>query len=344
MAEAGRKILRFHSAHMLSHEKGTLLGEDIEELHDMRVATRRMRAAFDVFGQYLKPKAVKKHLKRLRTAGRMLGRVRDLDVFMEKTRHYLKTLPDSERTGLAPLLNAWERKRAEEREKLVSYLQSEEYQEFKQDFNKFTATPDESAIPISETNPNPNRVRHVLPVLIYTRLASVQAYETLIANAAVEQLHALRIEFKKLRYALEFFHEVLGIEAKYVINELKSLQDHLGDLNDANVACQTLSEFIEEEEALQNALPLHERQSLEPVVDYLADKHAERHKLMVAFPELWEHFNRRDSLKNIALSISGLQKTKRSVSYLARQRYTPTGLLNHRKLPENQIKTDQSEN
>jgi CHAD domain-containing protein len=172
----------------------------------------------------------------------------------------------------------------------------------------------------------------------------VQAYETLIANAAVEQLHALRIEFKKLRYALEFFHEVLGIEAKYVINELKSLQDHLGDLNDANVACQTLSEFIEEEEALQNALPLHERQSLEPVVDYLADKHAERHKLMVAFPELWEHFNRRDSLKNIALSISGLQKTKRSVSYLARQRYTPTGLLNHRKLPENQIKTDQSEN
>jgi hypothetical protein len=83
MAEAGRKILRFHFAHMLSHEKGTLLGEDIEELHDMRVATRRMRAAFDVFGQYLKPKAVKKHLKRLRTAGRMLGRVRDLDVFME---------------------------------------------------------------------------------------------------------------------------------------------------------------------------------------------------------------------------------------------------------------------
>src|SRR5512145_3462752 len=127
MAEAGRKILRFHFAHMLSHAKGTLLGEDIEELHDMRVATRRMRAAFDVFGQYLKRKAVKKHLKRLRIAGRMLGRVRDLDVFMEKTRHYLKTLRDRERTGLAPLLNAWERKRAEEREKLVSYLHSEQY-------------------------------------------------------------------------------------------------------------------------------------------------------------------------------------------------------------------------
>ena len=345
MAEAGRKILRFHFAHMLNHEKGTLLGEDIEELHDMRVATRRMRAAFDVFGQYFKPKAVKKHFKRLRITGRMLGRVRDLDVFMEKARQYLETLPDSEHRGLAPLFNAWGRKRAEEREKLVSYLQSEEYREFKQDFNQFTSTPDESAIPISETNPNPHLVRHVLPVLIYTRLASVQAYEMLIVNAAVEQLHALRIEFKKLRYALEFFHEVLGHEAKDVINELKSLQDHLGDLNDANVACQTLSEFIEAEQALQNNLPLYERQSLEPVVEYLAAKHAERHNLMVTFPELWEHFNRRESLKNIALSISGLQKTKGFLSYLnTRQRSAQAGLLDHRKLPENQIKTDQSAN
>jgi CHAD domain-containing protein len=149
-------------------------------------------------------------------------------------------------------------------------------------------------------------VNHVVPVLIYTRLNAVRAHETLIPNAAVEQLHALRIEFKKLRYALEFFREVLGKETKDVINELKTLQDHLGDLNDANVACQILSEFIENAEAYQNKLPLSERQSLEPVVAYLAAKHAERHHLMITFPELWEHFNRRETLKNIALSISGL--------------------------------------
>ncbi len=306
MAEAGRKILRFHFAHMLSHEEGTRKGEDIEELHDMRVATRRMRAAFDVFGQYFKPKAVKKHLKRLRTTGRALGSVRDLDVFMEKAQHYLETLPENERAGLTPLLNAWKQKQTEEREKLVAYLESEKYQQFKQDFNEFTSTPEESAIPISETNPNPNLVNHVVPVLIYTRLNAVRAHETLIPNAAVEQLHALRIEFKKLRYALEYFREVLGKETRDVINELKTLQDHLGDLNDSNVACQILSEFIEEAEGLQNSLPLNERQSLEPVVAYLAAKHAERHQLMISFPELWEHFNRRETLKNIALSISGL--------------------------------------
>jgi CHAD domain-containing protein len=306
MAEAGRKILRFHFAHMLSHETGTRLGEDIEELHDMRVATRRMRAAFDIFGQYFKPKAVKKHLKRLRTAGRTLGGVRDLDVFMEKAQHYLETLPENERTGLAPLLNAWEQKRIAEREKLVVYLNDEEYQQFKQDFNEFTSTPDEYAIPVSKTNPNPDLVNRVVPILIYTRLNAIRAQETLIDSAAIEQLHALRIEFKKLRYTMEFFREVLGKEAKDVIDELKSLQDHLGDLNDANVACQILSEFIETTEKLQNDLPLNERQSLESVVAYLAAKHAERYNLMVTFPELWEHFNRRETLKNIALSISVL--------------------------------------
>jgi CHAD domain-containing protein len=134
-----------------------------------------MRAAFDVFGQYFEPKSVKKHLKRLRRAGRTLGRVRDLDVFMEKAQHYLETLPEGAPTGMAPLLNAWGQKRAEERQKLVSYLESAEYQQFKQDFNRFTSAQHESAISMSETNPKPNLVRHVLPVLIYTRLASVWA-------------------------------------------------------------------------------------------------------------------------------------------------------------------------
>ncbi len=306
MAQAGRKILRFQFAHMLSHEKGTCLGEDNEELHDMRVATRRLRAAFDLFEQYFKPKAVKKHFKRLRAAGRLLGHVRDLDVFIEKVQQYLETLPENERMGLTLLLNMWGQKRAKEREKLVSYLESKEYQQFKQDFNEFTFTPDASAIPASTTNPNPDLVGYVLPVLIYTRLTAVRAYETLIPNLAVEQLHTLRTELKKLRYTMEFFHELLGKKADEIINGLKSLQDHLGALNDANVACQLLSEFIEEAEALQNNLPLHERQSLEPVVAYLVAKHAERHHLMIAFPELWEHFNCRETLKNIALSISRL--------------------------------------
>ena len=306
MAEAGRKILHFHFAHMLAHEEGTRNGQDIEELHDMRVATRRMRAAFEVFGPYFRRKVVKKHLKRLRTAGRALGRMRDLDVSVEKAQRYLETLPEEERRGLDPLLNAWEQERTTERDQLLAYLDSENYQQFKQEFNEFVSTPGNGVPHISETVPTPNLVHHVVPVLIQTRLAALRAHEQIVTNASVEQLHALRIEFKRLRYAMEFFREVLGGEARQVIDEIKTLQDHLGDLNDANVACQSLGELIETWEERQVDRPIQERQNPEPVVAYLAAKHAERHNLMITFPKAWSQFNRPETLKNIALSISGL--------------------------------------
>jgi len=306
MAEAGRKILRFHFAHMLSHENGTRLGEDIEELHDMRVATRRMRAAFEVFRPFLRRKAIKKHLKGLRATGRALGRVRDLDVFMEKAEHYLETLPEGKRAGLQPLLDVWQQERDSARDKMLVHLDSESYQQFKQDFNEFVSTPGAGARQLSGNNPEPDLVRYVAPILVYTNLAAVRAYDKIVPNAAIEQLHALRIAFKKLRYTVEFFREVLGPQSRQVIDDLKNLQDHLGDLNDANVACQILREFIESWEERQMDLPLQERQNPEPVVDYLAAKHAERYNLMITFPEAWAHFNRPEFLENVALAISVL--------------------------------------
>jgi CHAD domain-containing protein len=306
IAEAGRKILRFHFAHMLSHEAGTRLGEDIEELHDMRVATRRMRAAFDVLGGYFKPKVVRKCLKRLRAAGRNLGRVRDLDVFMEKTGEYLETLPDHERTGLDPLMKHWEQERRLEREKLIAYLDSKNYQLFKMEFNQYIASPEKDSSHLSETRTGRKLVKFSVPVIIYTHLSTLRAYDPLLQNATVNDLHALRIETKKLRYALEFFHEVLGKEAKQVIGELKIIQDHLGNLNDADVACQTLSAFIEMAEARPNERLLNERQTLAPAKAYLASKHAEQDHLVASFPKIWKHFNRRENLRNIALSVSGL--------------------------------------
>src|SRR5262249_34583357 len=49
MAEAGRKVLRFHYARMINQEEGVRQGADIEAVHDMRVATRRQRAALGLF-------------------------------------------------------------------------------------------------------------------------------------------------------------------------------------------------------------------------------------------------------------------------------------------------------
>jgi CHAD domain-containing protein len=304
LAEAGRKVWRYQLAHMLLHEPGTLLGEDIEALHDMRVATRRMRAAFEVFSPAFLPGALKKHRKGLRRTGRTLGKVRDLDVFIDKARHYQTTLPAVQHADLEPLLHAWVDAREAARKELVAYLQSSRYQAFKEKFYAFVSTPGAGTLPSPAEMPVPYLVRQAVPALIYTRLAGVRAFEAILHRATLEQFHALRIEFKKLRYTLEYFREVLGEDVKVVINEIKKLQDHLGDLNDAHVAAGILRDFLAQWDALQAQKPVAERHNPAPVLMYLSYQYAERQRLMVTFQEAWAHFNRPGLREKLAKAIS----------------------------------------
>lgn len=304
LSEAGRKVLSYHFAQMVLHENGTRMGEDIEELHDMRVATRRMRSAFDVFSDAFDQKEINSHLKGLRATGRALGRVRDLDVFMEKAQGYLETVPQEERHGLDPLLLIWQIEREIEREKMLAHLNSESYANFKRRFLDFLSTPGAGVQKYKVTTPH--LVQHVVPVLIYTRLAAVRAYSPILDSASIEQLHGLRIEFKKLRYTLEYFREVLGPGVKELIEEIKTMQDHLGDLNDADVACDILRQFLDDWESRQVYKPISERDNPEPIVAYLAAKHAERYFLTTTFQEVWQKFERPEMRANITSAIAVL--------------------------------------
>jgi CHAD domain-containing protein len=227
-------------------------------------------------------------------------------VFMEKAQHYLDGLPEPERTGLDPLLLSWAEQRENARAEMIAHLSGENYRIFKQDFNLFLQTPGAGARSIPEDQPVPTVVRHVAPALIYNHLASVRAFEKILQTARIEQLHALRIEFKKLRYTVEFFREVLGEQAKAVIDDLKKLQDHLGDLNDAEVATRILREFLDNWDARQSERTLDERQNPEAIFAYLTARHAERHRLIVTFGEMWVYFNRDEFRHNLALAVSVL--------------------------------------
>lgn len=288
LCEAGRKVMRYHFARMLSYEEGTRLGEDIEALHDMRVASRRLRAAFEVFQDAFEPGALKPYLKGLRLTGRALGKVRDLDVFMEKAQHYLDTIHEDRHVGLDLLLEGWKEQREAARVEMLAWMDSKEYLDFKRKFNLFLNTPGAGKRETPPSTPTPTKVRELAPVLIYTRLAAVRAYAPYLDNAPVELLHALRIEFKKLRYTVEYFQEALGKRSREVIDLLKQMQDHLGDLNDAQVAAQILTQFIEEWENRQAALPDDQRQTIDEVHHYLAYRQDERRHLMETFQEEWQ--------------------------------------------------------
>ena len=259
--EAGRKVLRYHFAQMLRHEDGTRQGEDIEALHDMRVATRRMRAAFEVFGDFFEPGVLKSYLRGITSYRTCSGKCARSGCFYgESTGLSERLLPDGEQNSLDPLMNAWHEQRDEARNCMLSHLDSQEYATFKRKFNVFLNTPNTGTKQLIKNQPTPYLVNELAPLLIYTRLANVRAFDPFLVDAPIERLHALRIEFKKLRYTVEYFKEVLGKKAESVIDELKQIQDHLGDLNDAQVATQILREFIDIWESQQAELPISERQ------------------------------------------------------------------------------------
>ena len=306
LAEAGKKVWLYFFAEMLSHEQGTLLGENVEELHDMRVATRRMRSAFDIFGPAFDGKAMKRHLNGLRTIGRVLGQVRDMDVILENAITYQMKMKENARPGLEPLLNSWNVLIDGHRKKMIKHLQSEAYRNIKENFNIFLQVSENVKHFDSQNSGAMSRVRDTVPVLVYSRYAAVKAYEFNLPTASVTQLHALRIEFKKFRYTLEYFREILGEGVSQAINELKQLQDHLGELHDADVACQLVRGFLKKWDEEQTLKPIHERLNPEPIVIYLASLHAERYHLMRSFPELWQKFSQLEFRQNIAQSISQL--------------------------------------
>jgi CHAD domain-containing protein len=308
LAEAGCKVLSFHFARMIKYEAGVRQGEDIEVLHNMRVAVRRMRAAFRVLRKSYSKKAARPLVQGLKETGRALGPVRDLDVFMEKLQNYQASLPAQDEAGsLQTMLDLWQSKLEPARQNMLAYLDSKEYLKFKRAFLKFIKKEGRQFYTLpANLPPTPYQLRHIAPTLIYATYAEIRAYEPLLDNAPIETLHQMRLSVKKLRYTVEFFEEILGDGKQEVIADIKATQDHLGDLNDADVAGKILQNFLAEWEQHQLHLPLTERKSPAHLMAYLNLQLNERHRLMTTFPTAWANFNRPQFRENLAKAVAVL--------------------------------------
>jgi len=244
IAEAGRKVMRFHLARMLARESGTRLGADPEELHAMRVATRRQRAAWRVFGPSFRAGRTRRYRNGLREIASRLGAVRDLDVLLEEADVYRADLPIPEQRGLEPLLADWRGHRDDARVLLIRELDSDGYRRWVDDYRDFVRTEGVAVRPVGPTQPH--RVRDTTASRIWSAYEQVRGYEPVLRWADVETLHELRIAGKWLRYTLEFVREALGDDAAPLIARVTALQDHLGLMNDADVAASMARTFLVE--------------------------------------------------------------------------------------------------
>ena len=313
MTEAAVKTLRFHLAKMLEHEEGTRLGEDPEELHDMRVSTRRMRMALRVFADYLDPDVLRPVLKGLRRTGRTLGAVRDLDVFNEKTQVYLDGLPDERAGDLDGLLDAWKAERDKQRETSRRRTSTASATaSFVQRTTELLEGPIEALAPQNIVTPRPQRVAQVLPGVLYKDMAVVWAFEGQLGGleTPLPRFHALRKACKGLRYTLEFFEDVLGSGARPLIKRVKGLQDHLGDLQDAVVTSGVLRDYI------TWGTWRHEGHDLPGPIEiivapgaarYLCARQEEMERLVVTFPETWPTVAGNEFSRELAAVIAEIQ-------------------------------------
>jgi CHAD domain-containing protein len=265
-AEAGRKVLRFHLARMLARVPGVIAGEDPEQVHAMRVAARRMRAAWRVFGDGFEREARRRYQRDLREIGGRLGAVRDLDVLLEILSAYEAQRSNRGRAGLRPIRDAWVAERETRRVELIDLLGSEAFARSVAEYEEFAGTEGLAAVPVAPHSPGLVRTR--MPATAWAAYQAVWAFDDHVGRADLTTLHQLRIAGKWLRYTLEFAREALEPEATPLIRRVVALQDHLGTQHDLHVAAT----LARERAAGEPALSSHEIASVDRFVHHLDDR------------------------------------------------------------------------
>ena len=227
---------------MRRNEQGIRKNVDPEFLHDFRVACRRTRAALTQIKGVLPADTVMRFRREFQSLGKATGPTRDLDVYLLEMPAYRAEVPPDVGEDLAPLQNYLEQRREVAHQKLLAVLDGAWYGNTMRDWGRFLATslPEEGCGPASR-----EPVGNVAARGIEDAHGRVMDHGRVITDASpASELHALRIDCKKLRYLLEFFRSLYPPSAvSRPIDELKELQDNLGNLNDLEVQEQALRRF-----------------------------------------------------------------------------------------------------
>ncbi|MGB9754563.1 CHAD domain-containing protein [Roseiflexus castenholzii] len=272
LTEGARRMLRRTFERLLARIDAVAKDEDPEDVHDARVATRRLRASLQVVEGIFDSDLVRKLRRGLRRVAQSLGVVRDYDVFLESVRAFRDQLPEERRSITEPLIAAIESVRASARERLLVDLESKRFGRFLRQCAAFLTTPGAGVVDQSETGA-PTRVRDFAGSAILRRYEQWRAFDAVLDGASDEVRHMARIAGKRLRYTLEFFADALGPGVDQALDPLMELQELLGNLQDAAVA-----------RAHIRALGLSDDPGAQ---EYLAALDAAHDRLLAGFARLW---------------------------------------------------------
>src|SRR5439155_10551611 len=207
----------------------------LEPVHQLRVATRRLRAALRLFAPLLPARFATAAHRDLAWLARAIGAVRDLDVLSELVRKQAARLESELRRASGPLGVALHEQRAQALAALGTTLDSRRGRRLLERLAAFA----DSRAPAGRGA----RLGDVAPDLLRPHVrAVVRAGRRLGPEAEAAELHRLRVRTKRLRYALETLRSLGDRSTRELLGLLEGLQDTLGKGQDAVTAIAWLRE------------------------------------------------------------------------------------------------------
>jgi len=235
LAEVALANLRCYLSAWHLHEPGARLGDDPKELHDLRVAGRRLDATLRQFRTSL-PESFLNVRPTLKIVLRALGHARDLDVALCELDTFSRELPKSDRQSVEPLRRHLVSERGRARTQMLNVLDSNRVQKCLLELTSLLSASAAASAEISA-----KLALDTAPELIRRRYRKLRrGADLLTPDSSVKAFHEVRGQVKKFRYALEAVDVIYGKPADAMLRALRRWQEKLGVQQDAAVASDRL--------------------------------------------------------------------------------------------------------
>jgi CHAD domain-containing protein len=288
----GGDAIRKHIQSMRQEIEGVRQATDIECIHRMRVASRRLRTGLQIFSDCLPTHKSMIWRKKIRNMARALGAARDADVQIERLDKFISNLPAPKyRPGVRRLQLRIIQNRTRLQKKVASALDQLEKSQSLDQLEHAVTSYAEKVGQIYLYTPS---LYHLAFTHINKNLQVLLSFDAIVYQPEkVEELHAMRIAAKHLRYTTESFAPLYPEELKSTLQALRKIQDALGDIHDSDVWSSMIPQFLKEEEERTLAYfgSASQMKRLTPGILYFQEEQQKfRQKRYDGFVQDWQHW------------------------------------------------------
>ncbi len=297
-------ISRFTAA-LRQEIAGVRQGEDIEAIHRMRVASRRLRSALPLFETCYAARYRTGWRNGIRQVTSALGQARDTDVQIERLDNFFCGIEELRcRPGIRRLVLRLKQKRVRLQAKVGQALDELEKKRLLEAMDQQNQSRTGAQLP---GEPYTFGLYRLAKESILDLLKKFLDYEPFIHNPdAVAELHAMRIAAKQLRYTLEIFAPLYPNELKNPIQAVKTAQEMLGEIHDCDVWAIILPQFLEKERQRIIKFYGHAgpyKMLLPGIASFQEDRRCARQKQYEEFLAAWGKWKEKDLWNNLVQTV-----------------------------------------